>query len=80
MNSETIKSIEYVLELLDEAIVQQQKNVDEWLSRVDFFEDEGWDDITDHASRILRHSMDELQNLRNHRNRLQELKKREISV
>lgn len=80
MNSETIKSIEYVLELLDEAIIQQQKNVDEWLSRVDFYEGEGWDDITEQATRILRRSMDELQNLRNHRDRLQEVRKRMVGV
>ena len=80
MNSETIKSLEYVLELLDGAIVQQQKNVDEWLSRVDFYENEGWDDITEKAARILRRSVDELQNLRNHRERLQEVKNRMVSV
>ena len=79
MNS-GIESLAYVIELLDASIEQQQQNVDEWLARVDFYEGEGWDDITEQASRILRRSMDELQNLRRHRAKLVEVKERMIGV
>ena len=72
----SIDSLNYVLELLDNSIEQQQQNVDEWLSRVDFYEGEGWDDITEQARRILQRSVTELNNLRRHKERLQEVRDR----
>ena len=76
----SIDSLDYVIELLEKGITQQQQNVDEWLGRVEFYEGEGWDDITEQARRILQRSIDELNNLRKHKERLQELKEREISA
>ena len=77
---DSIESLAYVIELLDHAIDQQQQNVDEWLGRVEFYEGEGWDDIEAQARRILQRSLDELNNLRKHRERLHEVKERMISV
>ena len=77
---DSIESLAYVIELLDAAIIQQQQNVDEWLGRVEFYEGEGWDDIEAQARRILQRSLDELNNLRKHRERLFEVKERMISV
>lgn len=74
MNKTALESLSYVIELLDTGIEQQQKDVDEWLARVEFYEGEGWDDITEQASRILRRSVDELQRLRQHREQLQQVK------
>lgn len=77
---DSIESLAYVIELLDEAIIQQQQNVDEWLGRVEFYEGEGWDDIEAQARRILQRSIDELNNLRKHRERLQDVKNRMVSA
>lgn len=76
MSKGSIESLSYVIELLDAGIERQQQNVDEWLERVEFYEGEGWDDITAQARRILQRSIDELQNLRKHRERLQDVKDR----
>ena len=80
MKDSSIESLAYVIELLDASIERQQDNVDEWLERVEFYEGEGWDDIAAQARRILQRSLDELNNLRKHRERLHEVKERMIGV
>lgn len=80
MNNHEIESLTYVIELLDASIEQQQQNVDDWLARVEFVKSEGWDDMTAHAARILQNSMNELQQLRKHREHLLGLKKKAITA
>lgn len=79
MNKE-VDSLSYVIQLIDGRIEQQQEDVDEWLCRVNFYESEGWDDITEQASRILQRSIKELERLRKHREQLQAIRGRYIQL
>lgn len=79
MNKE-LDSLSYVIELIEARIIQQQNDVDEWLCRVNFYESEGWDDISEQAGRILQRTMSELQRLRKHREQLQAIKERYIML
>lgn len=80
MSSREIETLTYVIGLLDAAIEQQQRNVDEWLARVEFLKSEGWDDMTAQAGRILERNINELQELRQHKERLQSVKMQLVSA
>lgn len=79
MSKSSIDSLSYAIELIDSRIEVQQQAADEWLIRVEFYEGEGWDDLTEQAGRILKRTIDELQRLRQHKEQLQKIKNNLIS-
>ena len=68
--AELCESLEYVLNELDQDIVEQQVAVDEWIGRLDFYEGEGWDSEADLCRNILKQNMDRLSFLKETRSRV----------
>lgn len=78
--SSSIESLIYVIDLLDTRIEQQQQVVDEWIARLETLQGDGWDDLTEQASRILKRNIEDLQQLRYHKEQLQKLKDKAITA
>ena len=69
--AELRESLEYVLNELDQDIVEQQGAVDEWIGRLDFYDGEGWDAEADLCRNILKQNLDRLSFLKETRRRIE---------